>query len=599
MLIFRKINKIFDKRTKIKLVLLIAAIIFGSMLEMAALALISPFISVLLDPSVIYTNPYILWAYEFLGFINISYFLAFLTFILAGVYIFRGIYMYVINRIKFRFLAVRQADLSERLLAKILGYSYIYHTNHNIADMQRIVIGDVEQLFVLLINILRLITDFFVTVFILVFLIILSPVMTLFVGVMSLVCVLLYLGIYKNKVRNAGIKNRKAGIGMIKATNQALGGIKEVKLLQREGFFQSVFKRSSYVFVNAFTQYRALDALPKLVLETTCFGGAFLLMGFFILGGVDISEILPQLSLFVLAAFRLLPAVSRQLNFANIIMFNLPSVDAVYSSIFEEEILINSGVFLDFRTDSGTDSSTDSSSDLGQDIIVKDLTYHYPTTPEPVVSNVSFIIPEKKSVAFIGPSGAGKTTLIDLILGVLSPDSGGVFYKGKSIHHNFNNWSRQVGYIPQQIYLLDESIRENVAFGISKEEIDDNKIWRALEQAQLKEFVESLPQKLDTVVGDRGIRLSGGQRQRVGIARAMYEDPPILVLDEATSSLDNENEKAVMDAVMGFKGNKTMLIVAHRLSTIEHCDIVYKVEGQKVYHGHIDIAQKSKEVYNG
>jgi ABC-type bacteriocin/lantibiotic exporter with double-glycine peptidase domain len=199
-----------------------------------------------------------------------------------------------------------------------------------------------------------------------------------------------------------------------------------------------------------------------------------------------------------------------------------------------------------------------------------------------VLEDISLTIPNKKSVAFIGPSGSGKTTLADLILGILTPESGSVFYDGKSIHHNFKQWSRNVGYIPQQVYLLDESILENVAFGIDHPEIDESKVWRALEQAQLADYVRSLPEGLETIVGDRGIRLSGGQRQRVGIARAMYEDPPILVLDEATSSLDSETEKAVMEAVMGFQGNKTMIIVAHRLSTIEHCDIVYKIDEKTI-----------------
>jgi len=220
--------------------------------------------------------------------------------------------------------------------------------------------------------------------------------------------------------------------------------------------------------------------------------------------------------------------------------------------------------------------------DSRENILISNLSFKYPRSVDAVLEDVSFSIPENNSIAFVGPTGAGKTTLADLILGVLTPDKGGVYFEGQSIHLHFKEWSKKVGYIPQHIYLLDESILENVAFGMDLKDVDEDKVWRALEQAQIKEFVESLPKGLRTVIGDRGVRLSGGQRQRVGIARAMYEDPPILVLDEATSSLDDETERAVMDAVMGFHGNKTIIIIAHRLSTIEHCDIVYRVEDKSV-----------------
>jgi len=535
-----KLRKIFDRRTKIKMLILLAAIIFGAVLETLALALISPFISVLMDAAE-------------------SPFLTMLSFALAAMYILRGIYMSALTRVQFRFLARRQATLSERLLRKLLSFSYIYHTGQNIAEFQRIIIRDVEQMFVMIINVLRLLTDFFISFFILIFLLIVSPVMTLLVAALAGLCVLFYFKAFRGQLREAGTKNREAAVEMTKTVNQALGGIKEVKVLHREDFFHHRFKACSDIFVIAFARFHSLNQMPKLIIETICFGGAFLLLGVFILGGTDIAGLVPQLSLFVVAAFRLLPALSRQVSYVNAVIFNHASVDAVYKSLFEENDVV------------GATTTTENRIDPGRDIVVKNLSFQYPNTATPVLTDVSFVIPEKKSVALIGSSGAGKTTLADIILGIITPNSGGVFYE-----------NRHVGYIPQQIYLLDETIRENVAFGIELDEIDDMQVWRALEQAQLKGFVESLPEKLNTIVGDRGIRLSGGQRQRLGIARAIYDDPPVLVLDEATSSLDDDTEKAVMEAVMGFLGNKTMLIVAHRLSTIEHCDIVYRVENETV-----------------
>ena len=281
------------------------------------------------------------------------------------------------------------------------------------------------------------------------------------------------------------------------------------------------------------------------------------------------GSIVPQLSLFVLAAFRLLPAVARFTGYVNQIIYFKPSIDAVYVSLFEEN-------------ENPAEAAGGVASRKSPDIVVEGLFFKYPEAQAHVIENVSLSIPHKKSVAFIGPTGAGKTTLADIILGVYAPQSGYVFHNGKSIHHDPGEWTNLVGYVPQQIYMLDESIRENVSFGVPKDEVDEVRVWGAIEKARLKDFVESLPDKLDTIIGDRGVRLSGGQRQRIGIARALYNNPEILVLDEATSSLDDETEKAVMEAIETFRGEKTMIIIAHRLSTIEHCDVVYKVENKKV-----------------
>ena len=571
MQILSRLRHIFNRDTKVKLVVILVAIIIGALIETLALSLISPFISILLDNSIIETNRYVKYAYDMFRIASVNAFLALLTFLLAGVYVFRGVYLYAVSKLQYRFIARRQSNLSAVLLKRILDYPYLYHTGKNLAELQRIIITDVSNMFGLITSLLMLLTDFFMTIFIVVFLAIVSPLMTLCVCVMALLCVLLYLKAFRRRVRAAGDRSREAQIGMNKAVNQALGGIKEVKVLRREGYFHGIFKKSSDVYVEHYTQFRALDAVPRLVIESVCFGGAFTIIGAMIIGGADIAALVPQLSLFVLAAFRLLPAVSRQVNYLNQVIYYRSSVDAVYKSLFEDDV--NVGFALTQITALPAEVP---------DIIISDVSFQYPNTLSPVLTDISLVIPNKRSTAFIGSSGEGKTTLADIILGVLTPETGGVFFKGKSIHHNSDEWSRNVGYIPQQIYLLDESILENVAFGIDRADIDVEQVWHTLEQAQLASFVRSLPEGLETVVGDRGIRLSGGQRQRVGIARALYNNPSILVLDEATSSLDNETEKAVMEAIEKFQGEKTMIIIAHRLSTIENCDIIYRVEGGTV-----------------
>jgi len=572
MQVISKLNQIFDRRTKVKLVILLIAIIIGALLEVLALSIISPFISILLDTKTIYTNQYIKFVYDLLGFSTEGPFLALLAFVLASVYIIRGIYLYFVANIQNHFIARRKAELSVKLLKKVLDYPYLYHTRKNIVEMQRVVVDDVDISFSMINCILLLLTDWLVTLFIFIFLVIVSPAMTLFVLIMAAICATLYLKIFRKKIKTSGLKNRESYIGMTKAVNQSIGGIKEVKVLHRESFFLRIFKASSVINVKHQARFLTINIVPRLVIETVCFGGTFALLSILLLAGMDISELVPQLSMFVIAAFRLLPSIGGQIANISRISFYRPSIDPIHKIITDDE----------FENISRVLKESEIQTTNIKDIVVKDLTFKYPDTQSPVLDNVSFSIPENKSIAFVGSSGAGKTTLADLILGILSPSNGFVYYDGKSIHHDNDAWSKKIGYIPQQIYLLDESIIENVAFGIDRDLIDENKVRHALEQAQLTDFINSLPDGVETIVGDRGIRLSGGQRQRIGIARAMYEDPPILVLDEATSSLDDDTEKAVMESVMGFHGNKTMVIIAHRLSTIEHCDIVYRVEDQRV-----------------
>lgn len=259
-------------------------------------------------------------------------------------------------------------------------------------------------------------------------------------------------------------------------------------------------------------------------------------------------------------------------------MFNRTAVDRIYSDLKQAENYINGK-----KSQEKVDEIY-----FQKDISVENLTFSYPKTNNPVLNKISLKIPKNMSVAFIGPSGAGKTTLADLILGVLEPQSGKIMVDGKDIQLGVDSWHKKLGYIPQSIYIMDDTLRNNVAFGIPEEDIDDVKVWKALEEAQMKEFVELLENGLDTNIGEGGMRLSGGQRQRIGIARVLYNDPQVIILDEATSALDTETESAVMEAIESFNGNKTMVIIAHRLSTVRNCDIVYKVDNHKVVKSKID-----------
>lgn len=572
MSIIYKIRCIFSRKVKIRLLILLIAIIVGALLEIAALSVISPFISVLLNPSAIEAGGTLNFIFDLLGFKSRTAFMAFMAFVLAGIYIFRGFYLFLLGMVQYRFLSKRQIELSEIMMTKILDKPYMYHTQKNLSELSRIISVDSSNLMGLLQTILAFFSDVFMSFFIFIFLLLVSPPMTFSVVGLALLCVLIYFKIFRKKIKVTGEEVRVKNIKMGKAVYQALGGIKELKILRRENYFIGEYKKNADDFVKSNQRYQVYSSIPRVLIEAICFGGAFILIGIFISAGMNMTNIVPQLSVFVLASFRLLPAVSRLAGYINNIIFYKSSVDAVHTNIFDTT---------DYSVDTASRAEQTSTA-VNADISVKNITFQYPKAPEPVLENVSLTIPHKKSVALVGTTGAGKTTLADIILTIYTPQSGNIFYNGKSIYANLAEWKKQIGYIPQQIYLIDESIRENIAFGVPKANVDEQRVWEAIDQAQLKEFVDSLPDKLDTIVGDRGVRLSGGQRQRIGIARALYNNPSILVLDEATSSLDAETEKAVMDAIDSFQGDKTMIIIAHRLSTIEHCDIIYRVENKNV-----------------
>ena len=560
-----KVRRIFPRNVKFKLVLIFIGIIIGAFIETLTLSIIQPFILIITEPSVIYTNTVINLVYNSLGFGGVTPFLVFLAVVIAFVYALRGFYVYFFTYIQNRFIARNSAILSNRLLIQTLKQPYLYHVNQNVVHTQRLVVRNAEKLLGLANSIISFLVDGFMSLFIITFLMVTSFSMTMVVLIFATICIITYIKIFKGRIQHTSEENEKGQVLINKSVMQALYGVKEIKIMRRESYFSDKFIRARENSLKHAEKILTLRQLPKLFIESLCFSGAFLVVAGVIFSGVDLQMLIPQLGLFIIAAFKLLPAISRIVNSLTQITLRMSSIDQVYSDLFELNkeftVLLPEPQVLE----------------VSRDIVVSNVTFHFPKGKKPVLKNVSLVIPHKMSVGLIGPSGAGKSTLVDVILGILAPQEGVVAFAGISVHHNFPKWVKNVGYIPQAIYLLDETILENVAFGIDKRNIDEEKAWYALEQAQLKEFVKTLPDGIKTSVGDRGIRLSGGQRQRIGIARALYNNPEILVLDEATSSLDNDTEKAVMEAIQGFKGHKTMLIVAHRLTTIEHCDVVYEV----------------------
>jgi len=349
---------------------------------------------------------------------------------------------------------------------------------------------------------------------------------------------------------------------------QGLGGAKDVKLLGRENDFLKQYSIHNRESSKVGRLNNTIQQLPRIWLELLAVCGLVALVLVMLAQGGALETIIPKLGLFAVVTFRLMPSVSRLLNVMQSLKYCLPVIDIL-------------GKDLSLFTPENIEKEVKISS-FQNALELQHITYTYPEVALPSLKDISLSIKHGESVGFIGTSGAGKSTLVDILLGLLPPDQGVVMVDGKDIRENLRGWQNQIGYVPQSIYLTDDTLLRNIAFGLSTEQIDNESVSKAIRAAHLADFIQSLPEGLNTVVGERGIRLSGGQRQRIGIARALYHDPSVLVLDEATSALDTATEKGVMDAVRELQGSKTIIIVAHRLSTIEHCDRLYRLENGQI-----------------
>lgn len=574
-----KLSYIFDRRDKWKLVLLMGAIVIGSFLELLAVMVFMPFIDILQDPGSIQRKWYLRWAYEQLGFHSAKSFLVMLSAGIILVYMVKNVYLILEKNYIFRFSYNTQMKLSTRLLAAYMKEPYTFHLNNNIAILQRSLYEDTSRFMQVILYALELGAELAVCLALVLYLLVVSKSITIIVLGFMAVFVGIFLLVTRKYSRRLGLDNQNYEGKIFQWMNQALGGIKEIKILERESYFTDEFQKYWKKYARGLRIARTISILPKYTVEAVSMTGLLIaIIVKLLFGQADVVYYIPQLAAFAVAAMRLLPSVGRINEHASNMLYAFPSVELIYHDLVEIEDYIGKRDVEkkepDWRLQKG--------------IQVQAVSYHYPDTEEWVLEDVNFSIKKGTTVAFIGSTGSGKTTMVDIILGLLTPQKGAVMADEINVHEKARTFHAQVGYIPQTIYLSDDTIRNNIAFGVQEENIDENAVRAAVERAQLKEFIDSLPLGLDTLVGDRGVRLSGGQRQRIGIARALYHDPEILVLDEATSALDNETESAVMEAIEHLQGMKTMLIIAHRLTTIRNVDVIYEVVGGKVQ-------EKSKE----
>lgn len=569
---WKKICYIFDKKQKLKAALLFVVIIIGAFVELVGVSAVLPFISTVLSPEAVLENRYLGRVYDIFGFQDMDSYIIFLGGAIIAVYILKNIYVYIMHSMQYRFTYDNQRKLSYQMMDCYMRQPYLFHLDHNSAELSRNINEDTVSFFEAILAGLQFASEGGVCAALLLFL--LYQDISITAGLIALMGIfgLVFLKVFKKRLKRAGKRSRSSQGKTRQAVLEALGGIKEIKVLSRETVFVENYNEEYKEYAESNRKFKVYSMIPKPVMETICISGLLLIVCVKIYLGADPAAFIPTISVFAVAAFRMLPSANRMAEYLSRIMFSKPAIDAIYHDLKEIESLTAA-----MRTVEDTDEIC-----FQKEIRVENISFHYPGKENNVFDQASLVIPKNKSVAFIGPSGQGKTTLADIILGLLEPQEGAVLVDGVDIRRGIHAWNRKLGYIPQSISLLDASIRDNILFGIPGEEIDESRLQEALQEAQLKDFIDTLEEGLNTVIGEGGVRLSGGQRQRIGIARALYHNPEVLVLDEATSALDNDTEAAVMEAIDYLAGSKTLIIIAHRLSTIQNCDLVYTIEGGKI-----------------
>lgn len=575
--IILKIYSILNLKQIRRCSIIIVAMILGAILEAIGIGAILPLISIMGNPDFLTVYPKVTKYAGIFGIMTHIQFIITATFLLLILYIIKNIYLAWQNKIQIDFAVQNQIYYSEELLTEYLQKPYLYHLNHNTATLLRNVnSGGVIVFSLIMVSMFTLLTEIITAVTIWLMLVMIDAFTAIIVA--GFIGSLLYFIIkgFRKKITEQGkIQNEYSAL-YIKCINQSLGAIKETKVSCKEEFFLDAFRKAYFEYGKANGKFLFMNQLPRMLIETIIVCGLLLLIITKLILGNQPEEIVPLLGVLALAAFRLMPSANRIVNLSNGIRFQMP----LFNELYEDLLIIKNKGAKETET---CLQKPESRMDFENVVSVEELSFAYPEIEKQVLNNISFSIPKGKFVGIVGPSGAGKTTFVDILLGLLAPSKGKISVDGKNIYDDIRTWQANLAYVPQSIYLIDGTIRENIALGVDEKEINDALINKVLQMAELYDFVQELPAGIDTTVGERGVKLSGGQRQRIGIARALYYQPQVLVLDEATSALDNETEKSITDTILKLKGQITIIAVAHRLTTLAQCDFKVKFENGKAF----------------
>ena len=563
-----------DKKQKTAMAHLFVMMLVSAGLETGAVMMVMAVVQLILDPVALEQGE----TYQRISSIlnlqdTVQFSVAAILFLIV-LYIAKNSFQFLFQRSLYRFVYSNQFKTASSLMKNFVRREYEYYLDAETAVIQRSITADVSNMYALIMAVLQIASEMIVAVFLVIALAMQDPLMTVVIAVLLVATLIVIKKIVKPIMNRTGKENQDFGASMFAWISQTVQGIKEIKVAGREQYFIGEYCKVGEGYVRAMERFSLFNNSPKLLIETVCMAGLLGYIMALILSGADVSSMVSLFAAFGIAAMRLLPAASRINNQITSMAFNEPFFFNVSDNLVEETDAAH--------TDISYAVAAKEKLPVTREVKLSEITYHYPNSDKLIFDHATVSFPIGKSIGIVGASGAGKTTIIDILLGLLKLQGGRVLADDVDIQERYREWLANVGYIPQMIFLLDADIRKNVAFGIPEEEIDDQKLWHALREAQLDTFVKTLPDGVHTGIGERGIRLSGGQRQRIGIARALYHDPEVLILDEATSALDNDTEAAIMESINRLHGKKTLVIIAHRLQTIEKCDMVFRVENGKI-----------------
>ena len=581
--ILQKLSYLFSRREKRGALILFGMMIIGALLEVVGVGAIPAFIGVLAIPERLLENERVRVVYDALGLESPEQMAIWAAGALIFVFVLKNIYLAFMAYVQARYTSNRQVAISNRLFRAYLHSPYTFHLQRNTAELLRNTNSEAGSITGgVLMPILNLLMESIVLVFIFVLLFAVEPVVTVAAfGVLGSIVYGFWRGTRRKIDDYAALEQDRRRVS-VQSVKQGLGGFKDARILGREGFFLDTYAESNWMKAEAARFKAVVGALPRLFLEITAIVGILGVTLVLMAQGRPMETVVPTLALLAVAVVRLMPSFQKVAANVNSLKWGERALNVVYDDLRELEELERAT-----RARFGDGSTKPLAFET--EIRLDGLSYSYPGQAGQALDAVSLTIPKGASVGFVGPSGAGKTTVVDVVLGLLTPDEGRVLIDGVDVQERLASWQRKIGYIPQSIYLTDDTVRRNVAFGRDDDQISDDDVWAALDAAQLRDVVEALPDGIDTVVGERGARLSGGQRQRIGIARALYHRPEVLIMDEATSALDNETERQFVEALERLQDDHTMLVIAHRLSTVRNCDTLFMLdEGRLVAEGSYD-----------
>lgn len=587
---YRQLVQILNRRQKIAAIGVAVLAMVSALLETLGVSVVLPFILAMLQPVQLMENRYVAMILQLFGISDIMQMLILLAAGIILVYLLKNAFVLFFNYIQLRFRNGLERDLSVLMLKSYLYKPYSFFLDVNSAEIMRGITGDISGVATVVDGYCHLLNEGLTCILIGTFLIMINPLMAGSLLLLAGMTALLIVTGLRKKIAECGIESRNAFAQRYQHAYQAVNGIKEINVMKRQNSFLRYFSDASDKACKNNTKYLWISMLPSRTIEVIFISGLILLVLINYRTSDNMTLLMAQFGSLAVASIRVLPALSNITNAMTSLVYNRPALENAYENIVEGKLYLQE--YEEVPAEAGIEKDK-----LCDRITVDHITWKYGERLPNVLKELDLEIYPGESIGLIGESGAGKTTLADTLLGLFKPQSGQITADGRDIFAPATCWHKMVGYVPQNVFLIDDTVRNNILFGVEEQEVDESKIWRAVEQAQMKEFVTHLPQGLDTVLGERGVKISGGQRQRIAIARALYYNPDILVLDEATSALDNETENAVIESIDALQGEKTLIIVAHRLSTIANCDKIYEIkDGKAVLRDKGEVLGKEKSL---